>query len=109
MVAINHSHDDGEQSKCPTCRFRNRLAQEIEGAAECRERHWDDLQGNLVDLMFEASWALHRSRRERFTSAHDDVANAWEAATKLVELFSLLDDLRLQLAGDGQADELEGE
>jgi hypothetical protein len=39
-------------------------------------------------------WAIHRTRREGFTEAHDDVANAWDAANNLTTLYAALDELR---------------
>ncbi len=42
--------------------------------------------GDMIDAMHDALGAIHRARREQFTSKHDDIANAWEAATKLVQV-----------------------
>jgi len=58
-------------------------------------------QGDLADQMFDALYALHRSRRERFTDRHDEIANAWESATRLVEVYEGLRQLRrCVMAGD---------
>ena len=42
--------------------------------------------GDLLDDMHNALAAIHRVRRERFTNKHDEIANSWEAATKLVQI-----------------------
>jgi hypothetical protein len=39
-------------------------------------------------------------RRERFTDAHDEIANAWEAATRLVEVDQALRRLRRRVMTD---------
>jgi len=112
MVAISdngHDHDEGHL--CPACEFKSRLAVLIQRMADGHERHWDDLQGSLVDCMFDAMWALRRTRRERFTDEHDEIANSWDAATRLVELAVRLSNLRDRvmtdpsLEDDDEADE----
>lgn len=106
MVAISdggHEHDDGQL--CPVCEFKSRLAVLIQRTADGHERHWDDLQGGLVDCMFDAMWALRRTRRERFTDEHDEIANAWEAAARLVQLAVLLSDLRDRVMDDPSLDD----
>jgi hypothetical protein len=42
--------------------------------------------GDLLDDLHDALAAIHRARREQFTSKHDEIANTWEAATKLVRI-----------------------
>jgi hypothetical protein len=76
--------DDG--MLCPTCEFRERLNASICRASDGSEKAWNTCQGDLADQMFDALYALHRSRRERFTDRHDEIANAWESATRLVEV-----------------------
>ncbi len=101
MVALGeggHDHDDGQM--CPECEFRSRLADLIQRAADGHERHWDDLQGGLVDCMFDAMWALRRTRREKFTDEHDEIANSWDSATRLVELLERLRRLRRRVMAD---------
>jgi len=38
--------------------------------------------------------------RERFTDRHDDIANAWESATRLVEVYESLRRLRRRVMAD---------
>lgn len=47
--------------------------------------------GDMIDAMHDALAAIHRARRERFTTKHDDIANVWEAATKLVEVAAAIE------------------
>lgn len=50
------------------------------------EEEFDDGFGDLVDDMHDALAAINRARRERVSCKHDDIANSWEAATKLVRI-----------------------
>jgi hypothetical protein len=103
MVDSGHDYrqcDNGDGQVCPECRFKQRLCQLIDRAAKGRERRWDAVQGGLVDRMFDATYALHRTRRERFTDEHDVIANSWESANMLVQLFVMLNDLRVQVMND---------
>ncbi len=107
MVDFGHDFtrcDDGG-ALCPTCQFKSRLSALIQRAAEGYERYWDDLQGELVDRLHEVIWALHRTRRERFTDEHDDIANGWEAANKLVQVFVALHELRDTVMADPSLDD----
>jgi hypothetical protein len=92
--------DNGDGKVCPECQFKQRLCDLIARAAQGSERKWDAVQGRLVDRMFDATYALHRTRRERFTDEHDEIANSWEAANMLVQLFAMLNDLRVQVIND---------
>jgi len=85
---------------CARCEFRERLTAHVDRMAEARESKWDAFQGEFVDTMHDAIYALHRARRERFTDKHDEIANAWEAATRLIELFENVGRLRQQLMAD---------
>lgn len=114
MLDFGHDYtkcDGGDGHVCPACQFKARLSELIQRAADGHERHWDDVQGSLVDRMFDATWALHRTRRERFTDEHDEIANSWEAANMLVQLFIALNDLRVRVMDDptldDQGDELD--
>jgi len=103
MVASDpdEPHHDGEDCEmCPTCEFRERLNALICRASDGSEKVWNACQGDLADQMFDAVYALHRSRRERFTDRHDEIANAWEAATRLVELYEGLRRLRRRVMAD---------
>ena len=90
--------DDG--MLCPTCEFRERLNALICQASDGSEKAWNACQGDLADQMFDAVYALHRSRRERFTNRHDEIANAWESATRLVEVYEGLRRLRWRVMAD---------
>lgn len=108
MVGFGHDYtrcgDDAGQL-CPTCQFKQRLSEFLQRAADGHERWWDDVQGGLVDRLFDAIWALHRTRRERFTDEHADIANSWEAANKLVQVFVALDELREHVIDDDSLDD----
>lgn len=97
--------DRGEKEVCTRCEFRARLAAHVEHAAEAEESEWDEFQGALVDKMFDAIYALHRTRRERFTAEHAAIANSWEAAARLIELSEIVGRLRRQLMADVRSTE----
>jgi hypothetical protein len=112
MVDFGHDYtkcDDGDGAVCPMCQFKARLSTLIERAAEGHERYWDDFQGELVDRLHDVIWALHRTRRERFTDEHDDIANGWEAANKLVQMFVALHELRDTVMDDHTLDDDQGD
>jgi hypothetical protein len=98
MVTSNHDSDG--TFNCPIGEFRQRLHALICRAGDGSEKAWNQCQGELVDYMFDAIHALHRVRRERFTDAHDEIANAWEAATRLVEVDQALRRLRRRVMTD---------
>lgn len=102
MVRFAHdddSHNDGE--RCPMCEFKSRLADLLEQSAEERDpKAWDDVQGALVDHMAHAMAALHRLYRERFTDEHEEIANGWEAAENLVQLYAGLSNLHRVVMAD---------
>ncbi|MFM8494083.1 MAG: hypothetical protein ACKOEM_00960 [Planctomycetia bacterium] len=50
------------------------------------EEEFDHGFGDLIDDLHDAVAAIHRAKREQFTSKHDEIANTWEAATKLVQI-----------------------
>ena len=100
MVYDNGRCDSSDAMLCPRCEFRARLAAHIENAAEADESEWDEFQGSLIDKMFDATYALHRTRRELFTDEHDEIGNSWEAATRLIELSEIVGRLRRQLMLD---------
>ena len=101
--------DSGDARLCPRCEFRARLAAHIDSAAEAEESEWDEFQGSLIDKMFDAIYALHRTRRELFTDEHNEIANSWEAATRMIEVSEIVGRLRRQLMRDVRsADEERG-
>jgi hypothetical protein len=107
MVDFGHDFtkcDNGDGTICPMCQFKARLSTLIQRAADGHERYWDDLQGSLVDRMFDATWALHRTRRERFTDEHDEIANSWDAASMIMQLFVALNELRVRVMDDDTLD-----
>jgi len=54
------------------------------------DEEFDQGFGDLIDDMHDALAALHRVRRERYTSKHNEIANSWEAAQKLVKIAAAL-------------------
>jgi hypothetical protein len=92
-MAMSTHNSDGN-FVCPIREFRQRLHTLICRAGDGSEKAWNQCQGELVDYMFDAIHALHRVRRERFTDAHDEIANASEAANKLVVIDQALRRLR---------------
>lgn len=48
------------------------------------EEEFDQGFGDLIDDLHDALAALNRAARERYTNRHDEIANSFEAATKLV-------------------------
>jgi hypothetical protein len=108
MADFGHDYrrcDDGDETICPMCQFKARLSTLFQRAGEGHERGWDDVAGGLVDRLFDAIWALHRTRRERFTDEHDMIANSWEAANKLVQVFIALEHLRRETIDDDTLDD----
>jgi hypothetical protein len=98
--------DDDDGAVCPLCAFKAALAEFLETAAAGHEGHWDAAVGGLVDQMHNATAALHRLRRERFTDEHDDIANAHEAAECLATILIDVDRLRrVVMDDDDQGDE----
>ena len=92
-----HDFRSGETCKskrCPLCQFKSRLAGMLEFCKDEPEHTWNKKVGSLADLLFDAVWAIHRTRREGFTKDHDEVANSWEAANNLATLYVALDKLR---------------
>ena len=79
-------HEDDEP--CPGCvlALQSALEFDIEDGAE----EFDEGFGDLIDAMHDALAAIHRARREPFTSKHDDVANTFKAAKKLVRVSTLV-------------------
>ena len=79
-------HEDDEP--CPGCviALQSAMDFDIEDGAE----EFDEGFGDLIDAMHDALSAINRARREPFTSKHDEIANTWEAATKLVQVSALV-------------------
>jgi hypothetical protein len=75
-------YEDGKACHGCICAVQAALDLDIaDGEAE-----FDAGFGDLIDAMHDALAAIHRARRGQFTSKHDDIANTWEAATKLVQV-----------------------
>lgn len=85
---------DCKSNRCPLCQFKSKLSAMIGFNAAEAEHTWNKKVGQIADLCFDAVWAIHRTRREGFTEAHDNVANAWDAANNLTTLYAALDELR---------------
>jgi hypothetical protein len=102
MVDFGHRWRDGECSSnpCPWCEFKSRLCDEIAEARDKPEHVWNKVVGDLQDRLFDAVWALHRVRREGFTTEHDLIANEFEAGERLVSVFHALDGFRSQFGID---------
>ncbi len=103
MVAIDeggHDHDGGEL--CPTCQFRQALADLFQGSAEDGPKQWHYATGDLTNLMHNALWALNRLQAESFTDEHDLIDNAGEAARSLVDLANEIEHLRHELLADDE-------
>ncbi len=80
-------HDDHHtctDDVCPGCVDAVQAAIEFDNGDG--DRDWDRGFGDLIDHMHDAVAALHRLRRERWTDKHNDIANSWEAAEKLVQI-----------------------
>ena len=108
MLDFGHDYtkcdDDGDGHVCPACQFKARLSELIQRAADGHERHWDDVQGSLVDRMFDATWALHRTAASGSPTS-TTTSNPWEAANMLVQLFVALNDLRVRVMDDPTLDD----
>jgi hypothetical protein len=68
----------------------------ISDARDMPEHAWNKAVGELSDRLFDAVWALNRSRRCGFTDKWDTIANEQEAAEKLVSVWKVLDEFREQ-------------
>jgi len=78
-------HDiDGDDTPCRGCICAVQSA--IDFDLGDGEEEFDQGFGDLVDDLHDALAAINRARRERFTDKHDEIANSWEAATKLVRI-----------------------
>lgn len=97
--------DGGDGQVCLLCAFKVALTDFLETAAEARERQWDEVVGGLVYQMHNATAALHRLRRERFTDEHDEIANAREAAHCLATLLIDIEHLRCVVMGEDDDDD----
>lgn len=71
-------------ASCPGCIRAVQAALEFDIADG--EEEFDEGFGDLIDDLHDATAAIHRARREKFTRKHDEIANSWEAATKLVKI-----------------------
>jgi hypothetical protein len=102
MVDFGHRWADGEcdSKPCPWCEFKSSLMDEISSARDKPEHVWNKVVGDLQDRLYDAVWALHRVRREGFTTEHDLIANEQEAAERLVSVFHALDGFRCQFGID---------
>lgn len=87
---------DCADTSCRFCRFKTELSLLLEVARDKPEHAWHKLVGELSDRLFEAVWALHRSRRSGFTDDHDAIPNEHEAAERLVYVFTVLDEFRVE-------------
>lgn len=96
MVDFGHRWRDGEcaHRMCPYCQFISELCDVIEEANDKPEHVWNKALGELQDRLFDAVWAIHRTRRTGFAQQPDPIANEFEAASKLVAVFKVLDDFR---------------
>ena len=107
MVAIGeHDHGDGEL--CPGCRFREALAEFLEGMAGEPESAWHDATAEIILLMNGAMVALNSLRASRSGGDlhHDDHATMAAAAIsrlggKIEELY----DAIMRDDGDDLADD----
>jgi hypothetical protein len=80
-------HDDAHactDAVCPGCIEAVQAAIEFDN--DDGDQDWDSGFGDLIDDLHDALAALHRLRREKWTDKHNDIANSWEAATKLVQI-----------------------
>jgi hypothetical protein len=104
MVDFEH---DCEDERCPFCELADGLEEIIHEASKQPEHVWNKVVGGLSDRLFDAVWAINRTRRTGFTDEWDPIANEHEAAAKLVQVFHLLEGFRDQLGIDlrGEADE----
>ncbi len=81
------THDDDDSCRsgvCPGCIAAVQAA--IDFDIGDGEEEFDQGFGDLIDDMHDALGALHRAARERYTDKHDEIANSWEAAEKLVRI-----------------------
>jgi hypothetical protein len=114
MVDFGHPWAEGECSATPCrfCRFKNELRELVRDASDKPEHVWHKVVGGLSDRLFDAVWALHRVRRSGFTDDHDMIANEHEAAQRLVDVFKVLDEFRVEFgipASDQEDSEWEGD
>ena len=93
MVGIEHDHGSGEEW-CPRCEFLEKVNEYVTAAASDGAEEWQHDVGPLIEKMHSALWALQRLWAVEQTNYTDQIDNAGEAATALIELYELMDDLR---------------
>jgi hypothetical protein len=93
MVASEQDHDGGEE-RCPRCQFIDQVAEYLTDAASDGADEWQHGVGPIIDKMHIALRALQRLWAVEQTSYSDEIDNAGEAATALVELYERMGRLR---------------
>ncbi len=89
MTTTRDDNDSCEGGVCPGC--ISAVQAVIDFDIGDGEEEFDQGFGDLIDDMHDAVGALHRAARERYTDKHDEIANSWEAATKLVRIHAAVD------------------
>lgn len=86
MVVIEHDHISGEDW-CPRCEFLDKVAEYVTAAASDGAKEWQRDVGPIIDKMHSTLRALQRLWAVKQTNYSDQIDNAGEAATALVELY----------------------
>jgi len=93
MVAIHDGHDHDDGYICPGCRFREALAEFLEGMADEPEIAWHEATGDIIFLMSNALAALGALRVGRFDGDLHDRDHAAMAAAAISRLGGKIEDL----------------
>ena len=90
MESVNDEklHDDDGTCRWCICAVQAVLDFDIGDGDE----EFDQGFGDLIDDMHDALAAINRARRGKFTTKHDEMANTWEAANKLVRIANAVFD-----------------
>ena len=107
MVSISE-HDHGDGDLCPGCRFRQTLAEFLEGMADEPEIAWHEATGEIIFLMNGALAALTALRAGRFDGDLHDDDNAAMAAAAISRLGGKIEELYdaiMDEDGEGQGDD----